>query len=132
MTYEEAEICFEKGFPVVCVRCPGRDCNFMVGQTYYINAVSKFIPYGINGKGIEASATLKQNERECYSVKLGCIEPLNSFNIQVQKFLKNRKTALFKDLIREYLAAGITQTRIIEKVKSIIKESKTKEKQTND
>lgn len=130
MTYEEAEICFEKGFPVVCVRAPHMDCEYMVGQTYELTGIYIYFPrdnikHDIyrsfevkqNGYNIDSSVTLKPEE----------MKPLNSFNIPVQKFLKSRKSAEFRDLIKEFLAAGATQTRIIEKVKSVIKEIKISE-----
>lgn len=99
-------------------------CEGMVGKSYYINQLSRFIPHGNNGKEIETSATLEMNSRSLISVGLWYIEPLNSFKNTVHNYLRNRKKAHFKALINEYLEAGCTQTRITEKVKSIIKEIK--------
>lgn len=127
MTYEEAEICLEYHLPVKCVRPPNQYCEGMVGKTYYINQLARFIPHGNRGHEIDVSATLEMNSRSLISVGLWHIEPLNSFKNTVQKYLKNRKKAQFKSLIKEYLEAGATQTRIIEKVKSIIKEIKNSE-----
>lgn len=131
MTYEEAEICLKYHFPVKLVAAPDLYTENMVGNVYYINMVSRFIPYGNNGKEIEASATLEMNSKSWTSVDLCKIELLNSFKNTVHNYLKNRKKAQFRALINEYVEAGLTQTRIIDKVKSIIKDIKTKEKTEN-
>lgn len=124
MTYEEAEICLEYHLPVRLVSAPDQYSENMVGNTYYINKVSRFIPYGNRGHNVDESAQLEDNGRSCISVDLWKIEPLNSFKNTIHNYLRNRKKSQFKHLISEYVAAGTTQTRIIEKVKSIIKEIK--------
>lgn len=124
MTYEEAMICLEYHFPVRLVHAPDQYSEGMVGNTYYINIVSRFIPYGNRGHDVDESASLEINNRSCTSVDLWKIELLNSYKNTVYKYLRNRKAAQFRDRINELLAAGLTQTRIIEKVKSIIKELK--------
>lgn len=124
MTYEEAEICLEYHLPVKCVRPPNQYCEGMVGKTYYIKELTRFIPHGNRGHEIDVSATLEMNSRSLISVGLWHIEPLNSFKNNVHKYLKNRKKAQFRALINEYVEAGLTQTRIIDKVKSIIREIK--------
>lgn len=132
MTYEEAEICFEKGFPVVCTKCPGFHYEYMVGQIYCLCSIHKCISTDNINKNIQSTFGVQKEGINEGTLKPDEMEPLNSFNIQVQKFLKSRKAAQFKALIKELLAAGLTQTRIIEKVKSIIKELKAKEKTAND
>lgn len=123
MTYEDAEICLEQGFSVVCARAP-RDRQYLLGNKYHIAYVNK----GKNrkDKGLNTSVGLETSARCVESIDPSYIELSEEWQGAFVSAEKNKKNSLFSSLINDLRSAGLNQTQIVDHVKKINKKLKGK------
>ncbi len=129
MTYEEAKVCFEYHYPVVCITKAGSH-EFALGKKYYISGINLA---GSKYKKEQGQITvwLEENERTCFTAGLKDIKVDEAFDYLVEKYVKDGKVQMFRTLLGELLDNGLNQTEIINRVKKlikIIKEQKCTEK----
>lgn len=90
MTYEDAEICLEQGFSVVCAKAPG-DRQYLLGNKYHIAYVNK--GKSRQDKGLNISVGLETGARCVESIDPSYIELSEEWQGAFASAEKIRKTA---------------------------------------
>ena len=125
MTYDEAKICLEHGFPVTVTR-KLHDREYLFGNNYFIFSLGSYLPPKKNGGDLVISAGIGKEFRSTETVTLDAIEVANSFSQYAENYLRDGKIKQFKNLIEELMNAGLNQTQVTDRVKKIYKQLKGK------
>ena len=125
MTYDEAMICLEHGFPVTVTK-KMHDQEHLLGNNYFIFSLGSYLPPKKEKGGLVVSAGIGKEFRSTETVTLDTIEVANSFSHHAANYLRDGKIEQFKNLIEELMNAGLNQTQVTDRVKKIYKQLKGK------
>ena len=125
MTYDEAMICLEHGFPVTVTK-KMHDQEHLFGNNYFIFSLGSYLPPKKEKDGLVVSAGIGKEFRSTETVTLDAIEVANSFSNHAENYLRDGKIQQFKNLIEELMNAGLNQTQVTDRVKKIYKQLKGK------
>ncbi len=126
MTYDEAMICLEHGFPVTVTR-KIHDREYLFGKNYFVFSLGSYLPPKKGNGELVISAGLGKEFRSTETVTLDAIEVANSFSNHAENYLRDGKIQQFKNLIEELMNAGLNQTQVTDRVKKIYKQLKGKQ-----
>lgn len=124
MTLDEVQICFEKHYPVVCVKAKDNS-GFIVGREYHIASINHYRHYKYKNEGQHCSIALEQNKRSTVTVFADAIEPAEQWKSHIEEMLRQRKNEAFKNLIAELKTAGLEKSAVLQRVNKFYDECKT-------